>query len=120
MTYNIFIYYITILLKQISFLYFIIQILFKYTFSYHTVPGQCLTVHFSEEVCFIPPFPSVYDWKVELKVQLDPPYWGKGSSHILILDLVPSPQVSEHGLQFLQAPQRPSTSYVKCRMVSIP
>ena len=73
------------------------------------LPGQCLIKQCCEEISLTPPFASVISTKEPFQWQLDPPYWGKGLSHVLILDILPSPHVSEHVLQWLQTPQSPST-----------
>mgnify|MGYP007048595103 CR=1 FL=1 len=73
------------------------------------VPLQ-LTTQFFEAISFIPPFASILNTNESSEVQSEPPYWGDGLSHILILDLCPPPQDAEHVLQSLQIPQLPSTN----------
>ena len=75
-----------------------------------TVPGQYLTTQFFEAISFIPPFASILNTNESSEMQSEPPYWGDGLSHILILVLLPSPQDSEQELQSPQIPQLPSTS----------
>ena len=78
--------------------------------SYNSsIPGQYLLIHSCEDISFIPPFASVSETKKSFKGQVDPPYWGDGLSHSLILDFRPSPHDAEHVLQWLHAPQLPST-----------
>ena len=78
--------------------------------SYNSsIPGQYLLIHSCEYISFIPPFASVSETKKSFKGQVDPPYWGDGLSHSLILDFRPSPHDAEHVLQWLHAPQLPST-----------
>ena len=75
-----------------------------------SIPGQKSTVHVCEAISFIPPFASVTVTNASLEMQFDPPFWGNGLSHTLILELLPSPQDAEHALQSFQDPQSPSTN----------
>ena len=62
-----------------------------------------------EAISFIPPISLIIEtWELS-SMQLDPPFWGKGLSHTLILERLPSPQVTGQEPQSLQVPQPPST-----------
>ena len=66
-------------------------------------------IHSCDVISFIPPFTSVSDTKESFRGQVDPPCWGDGLSHSLILDFLPSPHDAEHVLQPLHVPHLPST-----------